>query len=102
MAWQQKGPSDRARRLPPDWHRIRARVLRRDNYRCQARMSTGYKCGEPANQVDHIEPGDNHDERNLQALCQWHHARKSSREGAAARRPRPSRTRPPEAHPGLL
>lgn len=101
MAWSQ-GPSDRAARLPADWQRIRLRVLRRDRYRCRAKMSNGFECGEPANQVDHIIPGDDHDEANLQALCRWHHARKSSEEGAAARQPRASRTRRPERHPGAL
>lgn len=78
------------------------RVLRRDGYRCQARDSLGVLCGEPANQVDHIEHGDDHSLDNLQALCRWHHARKSSAEGAAARRPRASRSRAPEAHPGMV
>jgi len=99
MAWTD---SDRRERLPEDWPRRRMRVLRRDNYRCQAVDSLGVRCGAPANQVDHIDPGDNHDESNLQALCRWHHARKSSREGAAARRPRPRQRREPEAHPGMV
>ncbi|MEU7177038.1 MULTISPECIES: HNH endonuclease [Streptomyces] len=37
-----------------------------------------------ATDVDHIEPGDNHDAENLQSLCRHHHARKSAREGANA------------------
>lgn len=102
MAWQ-KGTSDRAQRLPSNWQALRLRVLRRDRYSCQARMqSTGSRCGERANQVDHIVPGDDHSLDNLQALCEWHHSRKSSAEGAAARRPRPSRYLPRESHPGLL
>lgn len=94
--------SDRRSRLPDDWPLRRIRVLRRDGYRCQHRDSAGVKCGEPANQVDHIVRGDNHDESNLQALCRFHHARKSSAEGAAARRPKPTRRREPEKHPGDL
>ena len=101
MAWDQ-GKSDRAQRLPSDWQRRRLRILRRDRYSCQARMSDGSKCLAPANQVDHKIPGDDHSEANLEALCTWHHARKSSAEGAAARRRRPSRYLPRESHPGLL
>jgi 5-methylcytosine-specific restriction protein A len=93
--------SDRKGRLPADWQARRLRVLRRDAYRCRDR-SAGYPCGAPANQVDHVEHGDDHDESNLQALCRWHHARKSSAEGHAAQRPRERLTRAPEAHPGAL
>ena len=99
MAWD---TSDRKARLPSDWSTRRVRVLRRDGYKCQARDSLNVMCGEPANQVDHIKPGDDHSLENLQALCRWHHARKSSAEGAAARRPRPRQAREPEQHPGLL
>ena len=94
--------SDRRSRLPADWPVLRMRVLRRDGYRCQARDSLGVKCEAPANQADHKEPGDDHSLENLEALCRWHHARKSSREGAAARRPRARMAREPERHPGAL
>lgn len=98
MGWES---SDRKSELPQDWALRRMRVLRRDSYRCQARDSTGRACGEWANQCDHIEPGNNHDLDNLQALCAWHHARKSSREGVAARRPRARQSREPEPHPAF-
>lgn len=78
-------------------------MLARDGYWCTATDDTGTRCGEPATDVDHIEPGDNHDETNLTSLCSWHHARKSAREGgtaAAARRT--TRRRTPEPHPGDL
>jgi 5-methylcytosine-specific restriction endonuclease McrA len=99
MAWES---SDRKARLPADWSTRRVRVLRRDGYKCQARDSLNVMCGAPANQVDHVEPGDDHSLENLRALCRWHHARKSSAEGAAARRPRPKQARDPEPHPGML
>lgn len=99
MGWDS---STRRDDLPADWSARRMRVLRRDGYRCQARDSTGRQCGDPANQADHIVPGPNHDEDNLQALCRWHHARKSSAEGVAARKPRPTREAPREAHPGAV
>lgn len=99
MAWE---GSTRAERLPPDWPKRRLRVLRRDGYRCRAiDPHTGERCGEPARDVDHVERGDDHSLDNLQALCRWHHARKSAKEGASARGPRPTQNRLPEAHPGL-
>lgn len=99
MSWD---GSDRKSRLPADWERRRMRVLRRDAYRCQARDSTGALCGARGSDVDHVIRGDDHDEDNLQTLCRWHHSRKSSAEGNAARRPRLVREREPERHPGLL
>ena len=101
MAWSSESKSPRALRLPDDWTLRRVRALRRDGYRCQARDSLGAMCGEPANQVDHIEPGDDHSLDNLQSLCRWHHARKSSAEGAAARGPRPTQKREPRPNPGI-
>jgi 5-methylcytosine-specific restriction enzyme A len=93
--------SDRKERLPANWTALRLRVLRRDRYECQWRED-GVPCRHPANQVDHIERGDDHSLENLQALCQWHHARKSSAEGRAAQRPRASRRRTEERHPGEI
>ena len=98
MAWD--GTSDRSERLPSDWPIRRLRVLRAASYRCQVKTD-GMPCGEPANEVDHIEPGADDRPENLQAICRWHHGRKSSAEGAAARRPRPTQRREPERHPGL-
>jgi 5-methylcytosine-specific restriction protein A len=100
--WKQ---SDRRDRLPPDWAKIRKRVLKRDGWLCQWKLDQG-KCLRDANEVDHIEAGDNHDERNLRALCAWHHAKKSGGEGARAswakRRQIDQRFRRTEDHPGLL
>lgn len=99
MAWE-KGTSARASRLPPNWQSLRLRVLRRDRYQCQHRDYPGAPiCGGRANQVDHIERGDDHSVSNLQALCQHHHAAKSSREGVEARQAKGSTRRPPEPHP---
>jgi 5-methylcytosine-specific restriction enzyme A len=93
--------SDRRERLPPDWRRIVARILARDNHQCQAPKLDGTLCLAPATQVDHIVPGDDHRDENLQALCRWHHGRKSSAEGNAARTRPPTNRRPTERHPGL-
>ncbi|MFI9598178.1 HNH endonuclease [Nonomuraea sp. NPDC052265] len=48
-------------------------MLRRDKFTCAV-------CGDEANEVDHIERGDNHDPSNLQALCGSCHKRKTLRE----------------------
>lgn len=101
MAWDS---SDRRSRLPDDWAIRRVRVLRRDAYKCQAQDSRGRRCGRPANQVDHIVHGDNHDLSNLQALCYDHHKVKSSSEGAEARKAKGGyrrQAREPEPHPGV-
>lgn len=98
--------STRRDRLPADWSKIRTRVLKRDSFRCQWRLPSGRRCGEYANQVDHIRPGDDHGMENLQSLCEDHHAIKSSSEGGQARaekrRQISSRFRRVEEHPGLL
>ncbi len=87
--------STRRARLPADWPARRRAVLTRDGFRCRIRDDC---CVVVASEVDHIEAGDNHELGNLQAACPPCHARKSSREGAAAR---PRRNRPPEVHPAL-
>ncbi|GIE98943.1 hypothetical protein Ari01nite_64080 [Paractinoplanes rishiriensis] len=98
--------SDRRARLPANWPAIRRRILRRDAHRCTARTVYDERCSEPATDVDHIEPGDDHRDANLRSVCEWHHRRKSGREGAAARaavwRRNQSKYRRSEAHPGLV
>ena len=98
--------SNRRDRLPPDWPRIRKRILKRDRHICQHEDDYHGLCGEPATEVDHIRAGDDHRDVNLQALCTWHHKRKSSREGNAARsakrREIDRRFRTVEEHPGFL
>ncbi|MGK5520312.1 HNH endonuclease [Micromonospora sp. URMC 107] len=101
MTWE---GSDRRARLPSNWGTIRRRILRRDGYKCRQVFSTGERCGAPANQVDHIERGDDHRPDNLQALCAYCHGVKTAGEAVEARRasPRPTRARPAERHPGAL
>ena len=97
--------STRLDRLPDDWKARRRRVLLGDGYRCTWRHD-GVRCEELATDVDHIRPGDDHDDSNLRSLCDWHHLKKSSGEGgaarAAARRRVNRRFRRSEPHPGLL
>ena len=89
--------SDRVRRLPPGWKKIRARVLKRDPI-CVL-------CGvRPSTHCDHIQAKtDDHRPSHLQGVCEPCHRQKSAREGAEAKRnnPPPSRKRSPEQHPGL-
>ncbi len=54
-----------------DWKKLRAIVLARDGYACQARG-----CGEVATHVDHIvakAEGATDELENLQSLCAQHH-----------------------------
>jgi 5-methylcytosine-specific restriction endonuclease McrA len=101
--WQN---SDRRDRLPPDWFKIRARVLRRDDHTCTHRDDYGIRCVDLATDVDHINPGDDHSPENLRSLCAWHHQKKSSAEGGRAaqanRRRQDRKFRRTEDHPGLL
>lgn len=90
--WQ----SRRQYRLPPNWPQLRRAVMHRDQHTCQLRYDG---CQGHATDVDHIEPGDNHDPNNLQAACRRCHATKSAREGNAAKIPT---KRPPEPHPGAV
>src|SRR5690606_35221942 len=95
--------SNRRERLPKNWSALRRLVLQRDSGRCQWRdHPDGPRCGAPANQVDHIQAGDNHALTNLQALCSLHHARKSAREGVLAKRARRAKYSYVEEHPSIV
>lgn len=101
--WQN---STRRQRLPSNWPQIRKRVLARDGKMCQVQMDDGTICLDDANEVDHIKAGDNHSDANLQAICRWHHKRKSSHEGGVAAQAKARRIRSSfkrvEDHPGLM
>lgn len=97
-AWQ---GSTRRARLPADWPKRKAHVLKRDGRICHV-------CGQPgADGVDHVIPGDDHSDANLKAIHHnvapyCHRAKSSSEGGRAAQAKRIPRNRPTEAHPGLL
>lgn len=77
--------SDRKERLPPDWPKIRKRILKRDGHRCRWTIA-GHRCEARATDVDHIVPGDDHSDDNLQSLCGPHHLRKTGRDSHNQRR----------------
>lgn len=103
MAWE---GSDRRQELPPDWDKRRAFVFARDGHRCTWRNVYGDRCDGPAEECDHIRPGNDHSYANLRSLCSYHHGKKSGAEGrqATARRRKEfdRRYRRVETHPGLL
>jgi hypothetical protein len=66
------------------------------------RRSSGRFCGQPANQVDHIEGKHDHSDDNLQSLCRWHHNQKTQGESTEGKRALAAKGRHPvERHPGL-
>jgi len=93
--------STRRARLPPDWHKRRARAKRNAAGQCQA-ITDGQRCTEPGTDCDHIDRHGGDDQTNLQWLCRHHHNAKTARESAAARALSPKSQRPPQKHPGLL
>lgn len=94
------GASRRREQLPPNWGRLRRRVLREAEGRCEMRVEG---CLGVASEVDHIRAGDDHSRSNLRAVCRRCHALKSSVEGnsrlAELRR---LKRRPEGRHPGAV
>lgn len=70
--------STRRSRLPRGWAKLRKRILLRDPICriCDMALSV---------EVDHIVPGDDHSDENLQGVCVGCHADKTQREALAAR-----------------
>lgn len=100
MAWH---TSRRKQTLPKNWAQIRKRIGARDNWRCQW-VEDEAKCLAPANQCDHVQPSGPDEDWNLRMLCEDHHKRKSSAEGAQAAHARlkalkAKYSRPPERNP---
>lgn len=84
--------------LPSNWRALRRVVLKRDRGVCQIK---GPRCVVRATEVDHMGAHDDHSLAMLQAACKVCHASKTGRD-AAWSRVRPSRARPPEAHPSMI
>jgi hypothetical protein len=69
--------------------------------RCEVIKKNGQRCWDKATDVDHIVAGDDHSQ--LQGICTWHHAKKSSAEGNAAQAAlRAMLKHPVERHPGII
>lgn len=85
--------------LPPDWHRIRSRILERDNHTCQLRI---HCAGSPATEVHHTAGPDDHRAEVLIAACKPCHATTTGRDAARARAVKYGRRRAPEPHPGRM
>ena len=99
MTWE---TSDRAKRLPQDWAKIRRRILTRDKHRCQA-VHHARGCDGVGVEVDHIRPRDDHRDFNLQALSAACHKAKTARDNEAIRSERRrDLRRPVEDHPGRM
>lgn len=97
--------SDRHDRLPPGWDAIRRRVLRRARFRCEALLPSGVRCPAKATDCDHVIPGDDHSDSNLQALCGDHHSAKTRAEAREAYERMRAKLKHPSSnlkHPGLL
>lgn len=107
--------SNRRADLPPDWRRIRAAVLARDNHRCtwlEGHPDGGFvdylrgnyqpddRCTRPARDVDHALGRHDHRVEACRALCTTHHKQRTGREAAEGRARK--RGRLPVKHPGLL
>lgn len=92
MAW-------RTSPLPPNWHRIRARILTRDPH-CKLRT---HCWGAPSTEVDHGDNGpDDHSDANLRGVCTTCHGHRTGQQGAtAAHAQRGTRNRPTAPHPGI-
>ena len=78
--------SNRRQELPPDWSKIRERVLKRCGYRCEFRSESGVRCWGTATDVDHALGKWIHDDNALQGLCSEHHKRKTAEESRDAKR----------------
>ena len=110
MPWE----TSRRRKDPPYWPKLRAEILTRANNMCEHTQveqspqgTRTVRCTYPAKDVDHIvnlANGGTDAPTNLQALCEWHHKRKTSQEAteARAKAPRLTERRPKPKHPGLI
>jgi len=100
--------STRRETLPPDWPKIRERVLDRDGRRCRhIRADTELRCTELATDVDHVGDRLDHSDENLVSKCGYHHLRKTAAEANRARAltttaRRALEKRGPEQHPGVV
>lgn len=80
--------SRQSRGYGSDWDRLRAKILKRDQYLCQCQDCSELERIRPATQVDHIvnkAAGGTDDPNNLQSINAVCHKIKTAREAKAAR-----------------
>jgi len=85
--------SSHERGYGPKWRKVRAAILRRDNWLCQPCLRQGHNTH--ASEVDHIiskADGGVDDPLNLQAICAaCHKAKTASERGGAVKKSAPDR-----------
>lgn len=84
MSHNWKG-SDRRARLPSDWPARVAKTKHLARNQCQWILPSGKRCPRKGTDCDHIIPGDNHEQANLQLLCGHHHGLKTAKESQEGR-----------------
>lgn len=93
--------SRRHGQLPKNWADIRKVVKARAGGRCEKLLPSGARCPRRGTDADHVTDPDNHDPSALEWTCSYHHGKKSSQEGAAAKAKTAALwKRQPEGHPG--
>jgi 5-methylcytosine-specific restriction protein A len=97
MAWE---GSNRRGELPTNWPALREQRRKIADGICEWIKGNGVRCDAEGTDCDHWVNKHDHRIESLRWLCPRHHGRKSSAEGLAAQRPRPTRFREPEPHPG--
>lgn len=91
--------SQRKAELPDDWQsRIRPAIIARDSARCRW-IEGGRRCAARGTDVDHIGDKQDHSLSNLRLLCDFHHKKRTSAQGHAAKKARANRNI--ERHPAL-
>ena len=93
--WTTDGQSKRKAELPKNWSALRKVVIKRDRGKC-------VWCGEPGNQVDHIERGTDHSLTNLRLLCRACHMRRTGRDGGKSKRNVKRSHRKTSRHPAYI
>ncbi|MFF4779422.1 HNH endonuclease [Microtetraspora fusca] len=101
MPWKEASSSWRTTPRPTGWKTIRAACLKRDGHQCTWLLDDGVRCTQPGTDADHIGDPTDHRLDNLRTLCTHHHRKRTALQAVAARRPRPTRARPRDRHPGL-
>lgn len=97
MTWGE----EKGRELPANWEsEIVPAVKARDGGRCRWVLPTKGRCPRPGTEVDHIGPNHVHKLSNLRLLCAFHHGKRTSKQGLAARAERKAQKfRRGEDHP---